>query len=37
MNLLFGFLDEHDYASAVSSSYIEICDANSLLYPMTTK
>lgn len=35
MNLLFGFLDEHDYASAVSSSYIEICDANSLLYPMT--
>ena len=37
LNLVFGFLDEHDFASAVSSSYIEICDANSTLYPMTTK
>ena len=36
INLLFGFLDEHDYTSAVSSSYIETCNANSTLYPMTT-
>ena len=37
INLLFGFLDEHDFASAVSSSYIETCNANSTLYPMTAK
>lgn len=36
LNLLFGFLDENDFASAVSSSYIDTCDANSLLYPMST-
>ncbi len=36
INLLFGFLDENDFASAVSSSYIDTCNANSLLYPMKT-
>ena len=36
LNLLFDFLDENDFASAVSSSYIDTCNANSLLYPMST-
>lgn len=36
LNLLFGFLDENDFVSAVASSYIDTCDANSLLYPMST-
>lgn len=35
LNQLFGFLDENDFTSAVSSSYIKTCEANSLLYPMT--